>query len=505
MMGKQTRQDALFSYRLNLDERIPASHPLRKVKASMDFSFVRGEVSDTYGYNGNESVDPEVIMKLMFLLFFDDISSERELMRQVPYRIDYLWFLDFGLDDEVPNHSVLSKARSRWGLEVFESFFIDTILKSVEAGLVCGSKLHFDGSLVDADASPDSVVKGSPELISALKDLYRSQERKLEDIDDDFSGSGSSGEGRPSDYRPVNDGLMSRTDPDSAVVSRRGLPPRPRYKNHRAVDDAHGVVTAVETTSGDVSENAVLIDLIDQSERDTGIKVSVAVADSQYGTVENFRECAGRGIKSHMSDLHLSHQKKVEKSGIYSESDFLYDAETDTYKCPAGRILKRKRHKKKRKAYEYAVSARVCKACELRSNCTLSKNGRSVKRHYDQELIDTARAESRSLDAKKDRRRRKHLMERTFADAANNHGFKRSRWRRLWRQRIQDLLIAACQNIRILIRNQQRDPRQAQEQATSGIITALIVSIFSIYGRIRKFWLYNKESFENIILQPCQW
>ena len=42
-------------------------------------------------------------------------------------------------------------------------------------------------------------------------------------------------------------------------------------------------------------------------------------------------------------------------------------------------------------------------------------------------------------------------MERSFADATNNHHFKRARWRRLWRQQIQDYLIAAIQNIRILL------------------------------------------------------
>ena len=48
-------------------------------------------------------------------------------------------------------------------------------------------------------------------------------------------------------------------------------------------------------------------------------------------------------------------------------------------------------------------------------------------------------------------------MEQSFADAANNHGFKRSRWRRLWRQQIQDYLIAAIQNIRILLRRAGKD------------------------------------------------
>ena len=51
----------------------------------------------------------------MFVLFFDNVKSERELMRMLPGRLDYLWFPGFGLDDEVPDHSVLSKARTRWG------------------------------------------------------------------------------------------------------------------------------------------------------------------------------------------------------------------------------------------------------------------------------------------------------------------------------------------------------------------------------------------------------
>ena len=85
-----------------------ADHPLRAVRAAVDFGFVRQEVAHCYGCNGNESVDPEVILQLMFLLFWDNVKSERELMRMLPERLDYLWFLGFGLDSEIPDHSVLS-------------------------------------------------------------------------------------------------------------------------------------------------------------------------------------------------------------------------------------------------------------------------------------------------------------------------------------------------------------------------------------------------------------
>lgn len=106
-------------------------HQTQTTLFTVDFSFVRDVVKDKYGYNGNESVDPQIIMKMMFLLFYDDIPSERELMRIIPERLDYLWFLGYGLDDDVPDHSVLSNAMKRWGHEVFEEMFIRIVMKCV--------------------------------------------------------------------------------------------------------------------------------------------------------------------------------------------------------------------------------------------------------------------------------------------------------------------------------------------------------------------------------------
>ena len=124
MMGTNKPQKELFNYSVDLDKRVRPSNPLRRIKETIDFSFVREEVKSFYGYNGNESVDPEIIIKMMFLLFYDNIASERELMKIIPERLDYMWFVGYGLDDEVPDHSVLSKARARWGNEVFEGLFV---------------------------------------------------------------------------------------------------------------------------------------------------------------------------------------------------------------------------------------------------------------------------------------------------------------------------------------------------------------------------------------------
>ena len=466
MMGKQASEGKLFYVGFDLEGRVREDNPLRRIRAAVDFSFVREEVSDRYGNKGNVSVDPEVILKMMFLLFFDDVSSERELMRIIRERLDYLWFLGYGLDDEIPNHSVLSKARRRWGAKVFERVFVRTVAQCVDAGLVEGKKIHVDGSLVEANASRGSVVKGAPGVIGALKEAYRRQEGKLEEAgegsEEDEEGPPGSG-GADRCYEPVNDGMVSTTDPDAAMVRQGKGPSRPRHKHHRVVDDAQGVITAVATTPGDVAENREMMGLIEQHERNTGRTVETAVGDSQYGTVENFRDCHQRGIRSHMADLNATARGKGRRKGIFDETMFAYDAETDTYRCPAGQVLARRRHKKKRRAYEYTAGAKTCAACELRPRCTRSKSGRSIKRHQHQEAIDAARAQSHSAAAKRDRRRRKYLMEGSFADAANNHGFKHARWRRRWRQRIQDYLIAATQNIRILLRHTSRKKRAATQ------------------------------------------
>lgn len=416
-----------------------------RVAALIDFEFVRGEVADCYGSKGHVSVDPEVIMKMMFLLFFDDVPSERELMKIIAERLDYLWFLGYGLEDEIPDHSVLSKARARWGKEVFERLFVRTIEQCVKAGVVDGRKLHVDSSLIEADASRESVIKGPPELIAALKRAYQATESKL--------GGGVT---TPENYQAVNDRMMCQSDPDAAMVSRGRHDSRPRYHHHRAIDDQKGVITAVETTPGSVPENRKLLDLVDQHQTNTGRAGETVVGDHKYGTQDNFVACQERGLTTHLGDASKGQEHH---EGIFPQSAFVYDKASDIYRCPAGQVLKPRRMHPIRHTMEYQARAYVCAACVLRPQCTRAKLGRTLHRHEKQELLDVARAQAHSRRARRDRQRRQQLMEQSFADATNNHHFKRARWRRLWRQQIQDYLIAAIQNLRILLAHQK--PRKS--------------------------------------------
>jgi len=102
MMGRQSPpQSKLFYTTVSLEERVRKDHPLRKIAQVVDFDFIYGEVEGRYGINGNVSVAPPVILKMMLLLILYNVRSERELMSTIPERLDWLWFLGYDLDDEI--------------------------------------------------------------------------------------------------------------------------------------------------------------------------------------------------------------------------------------------------------------------------------------------------------------------------------------------------------------------------------------------------------------------
>ena len=74
------------------------------------------------------------------------------------------------------------------------------------------------------------------------------------------------------------------------------------------------------------------------------------------------------GIRSHMGDMSAAQLTKGRREGIFAYSDSIYDSDTDTYTCPAGLTLRRCKHKKTRKAYEYACLARCARPAHFAIN-----------------------------------------------------------------------------------------------------------------------------------------
>lgn len=440
MMGEQQpSQSSLFYIGINIEKRVRENHPLRKVDKLIDFDFAYDEVKDLYGNNGNVSVPPPIILKLMLLLLFYNVRSERELMDTLPERMDWLWFLGYDLDSEIPNHSVLSKARKKWGADVFRGFFERIVLQCAEAGLVDGRKIFVDSSLVDANASNSSVLD-TRNLKHQLHKNYKKLEARLEERTESTDPSRT--------HEKKNNRYISTTDPDAALVNRGKS--KLSYQVHRAVDGKKEIITATDAAPGDVNEAHLMLSLIEQHHATTAIEVETVVADSKYGTIDNFLACHDQGIQAHIPDLRDVAIKRIAKSDIFIEDRFLYDPATDSYTCPAGVQLKPKSLHVSRQSRDYAAPRKECAACQLREQCTKNKSGRTIKRHLRQDVLERMRAISRSANARYDIKTRQHLMERSFA-RGTRYGFDQARWRGLWRMRIQEYLTCAIQNMQVLI------------------------------------------------------
>jgi len=120
MMGIKGRAFAPL-VNVSLEDLVPADHFYRHLERTLDLSFVRDLVRPFYAAGGRPSIDPVVFFKLQLALFFEDIRSERLLMRTVADRLSVRWYLGYDLDEGLPDHSSLTKIRERYGLDVRRS------------------------------------------------------------------------------------------------------------------------------------------------------------------------------------------------------------------------------------------------------------------------------------------------------------------------------------------------------------------------------------------------
>jgi uncharacterized protein (UPF0179 family) len=375
----------------------------------------------------------------------------------------------------------LSKARSRWGLEAFQRFFENIVRQCAEAGLVDGSKIFVDSSMVDADASNNSVVN-QQSLKRYLNRSYRELEKRLEE--QPLTQTAKKG--------AANRKYISTTDPDASVVRVGKGGSRPRYKTHRAVDERTEIITATEVTPGEVNEAHRLEALIDQHQSTTGKTVQTAVADSKYGTIENYLACSQREVKTHFESVEKGQRGSGRRKGIFDAAQFVYHRDQNYFICPAGQRLTARKHNHKYQYIVYAASPKTCNGCKLKPRCTRAKTGRTVKRHVRQDELDPMLAQSQTRQAKRDIAKRQHLMERSFAHSTR-FGYQRARWRRCWRVQIQEYLTAAIQNIKVLVRNVKEHgsaaalklprPRPQRSFATLKAINVLLTKL--ILGRFR--------------------
>jgi transposase len=492
MMGTKTFRPKGV-YHLDWERRIPADHLLRRVAAVVDFSFVRRQTARFYSHTGQPGIDPVVLVKLALLGYLYGITSERRLAEEARLNLAFLWFLGYDLDEPTPDHSVLSKARRRFGVTVYQAFFTAIVRQCRDAGLLAGDHLFADSTLVEANASPESV--GSRALLEQLAPvdayvaaLWRDNPAPAEpaavepaagpttapphpdevgpdEPADPPAAAGPIGPHRvgpgdpPNGSRgPVNVLAASRTDPDAGLVSRPTVPLGLYHKVHVGVDGGRGrIITAIEVTAGEIADEHLLARLCREHQGVTGCSLEEVIADTKYGTIANYRWLEAQGIRASIPP----HENGWADRAVPREL-FVYDPMADRYRCPNGQALTRQgssRTAHPMGAIIYRAAPKVCGACAHKAACCGAAQARTITRPNDGGLAERVRAHLATRQARRSRRRRLSWAETPMAELKERHGCRRAQRRGRDQVRIQALGAAMAYNIKKLAQAWRPQPQ----------------------------------------------
>jgi transposase len=527
MMGRKVRLFTPVSA-ISLDALVPADHFYRQVDQVVDLTFVRELVQDRYVAGmGRPSVDPVVFFKLQLVMFFEGVRSERLLLRLVADRLSVRWYLGYNLDEPLPDHSSLTRIRTRYGLDIFRRFFEAIVAQCQQAGLVWGKELYFDATHVLADASLDSLtprfgVEARAALHAHLVTLFP-DETAHEEQDGDPAGMRASlpptplpvdlptpmreelaetnaarhdwiaETGRPQRevhgrYRRTADFRISTTDPDATPLRLKGGGTHLGYQTHYVVDGGkRRIILGVLVAPGEVMENQPMLDQAWHVRFRFHLWPRQATGDTTYGTIENIAALEGEGIRAYVPLPDWEHQRDY-----YGPRQFTYDPERDAYVCPQGQLLRVYHVEYTAEKVEYRADPATCNACPVKAQCTPSDHGRAVHRHFAEPYRDRVRAYHQGEPYQKAMRKRQVWVEPLFAEGKQWHGMRRFRLRRLWRVNCEALLIATGQNLTRLLQKRGWGRRPFPDGAAvaadrfSGVSLRLMLGVALVHvGRFR--------------------
>jgi len=455
---------------ISLEDLVPRDNFYRQVEAKLDLSFVRDLVREHYAsVMGRPSIDPVVFFKLQLIMFFEGIRSERQLMETVNLNLAHRWFIGYDLDEPVPDHSSLSKIRDRYDLEVFQQFFEKIVGLCIEAGLVWGRELYFDGTKVQANAAIDGLVPRfyveAQQHLQALFDLEnnsspshnptRHPDNAPRGFERKYDGRRILSRSSKYWYHRRADSWISPSDPDATPMSRfTGDRAVLGYHDHYVVDGGKArIILAALVTPASIMDNTPMLDLARWVIFRWHLRPKIAVADTKYGTVTNIVGLEQDGIHAYLPTSDLS-----KRTPFYPLERFQYDAEQDVFVCPQGQTIPLHAVWKSRQYYLYQADVKVCNACLVKPECTDSQTGRSLVRSFFQEYLDRAQSYRETEAYKKAMRKRQVWVEPLFGEGKQWHGMRRFRLQGLIKVNIEGLITAAGQNIKRLLKARWSKP-----------------------------------------------
>jgi len=283
MQGRDDRSEGLFSY-VRLEERVPADHPLRAIRALADEALagLNGRFEALYSGVGRPSIPPEMLLRATLLQAFFSVRSERQLMEQIDYNLLFRWFVGLPMDAGVWHPTVFTHNRDRLMAADVAREFLGALmsLKAVKGLLSCD---HFsvDGTLIEAWASMKSF--------------------RPKDGSGEPPGPGRNGERNFRKEKRSNETHASTTDPDAKLYRKAdGRESRLCFMGHVLMENRNGLaIDAALTQATGTAEREAALAMLDRK-RTRGRRITLG-ADKAYDVTGFVGDLRRRNVTPHIA------------------------------------------------------------------------------------------------------------------------------------------------------------------------------------------------------------
>jgi len=428
---------------VSIESLVPDNHLLRKVDRVLDFKFIYDLVEDKYSKdNGRPSIDPVVLVKMVFIQHLFGIRSLRQTSKEVEVNVAYRWFLGFDFTDKTPHFSTLSyNYLHRFTPETFELIFAQILEQALIRGFVKPQTIFIDATHIKANANKNKRHKETAKIGARIYDAKLREEiekdRKVNDKkplinhDDDDENSPPK----------TKSATVSNIDPDCGIFRKGEHKVEFAYTTHTACD-RNGFILGTITTAGNIHDSRVFDRIYDKV---TGKfeNVETVTVDAGYKTPWICKKIIDDGRNPSMP-----YKRPMSKKGFFKSYEFVYDDYYNCVICPNNQVLKYSTTN--RNGYrEFKSNPKICTNCPHIESCTHSLNHQKVViKHIWQNYIEKAEDFRHSPQGKATYTLRSQTIERVFADAKEKHAMRYTPYRGL--QRVSDwvTLKFACMNLK---------------------------------------------------------
>ena len=480
-----------------VDEWVPAGHMARIINEAVDLMEL-SDVETTFHATGAgaPAYHPKALLKVLTYGDMTQRFSSRRISTACREDLAMMWLAQL----EQPKHSAIADFRKRQ-VEDLPGWMAQIVMLCADLGMVGFRLGAIDGSKLQADASKHKAMsyQRMQEVLPALEAeittlveahavadqqetappavpadrLARLRERldRIQQAKADLEARWASE--HPDAPTPPGKEQWNFTDPDSHIMVTKTRGVQQAYNGQLAVDAAEGVIVAATLSAhpNDMQELVPTIEAV--AEATGGQQFDQLTADAGYFSADN-----GAATEEHHIDAYIAagpdQWRQASGQILFGKGRFTYDAESNTYRCPAEQVLPWHRARTEsvgggefRIVDVYRADCATCGACPLKGQCLTPKQSvKVITRGSDDGLRDAMKMKVRAEAGEAIYRTRKGQVEPAFGIIKETLGFRQFSLRGMTTVAGEWALVCMTYNIRKIGQKIQRIAHDTGEIGT---------------------------------------